>query len=112
MKGELGVDLLLADQPDDLLDKHAVFQHQQVRVKNVRLRRAHAGGDAALHLGDLLAGLDERLLETADLLDHLAVGQFAPRDDVAGAAEDKNFPAANTGGNGDAAIHFLSLKLA
>ncbi len=112
MKGEIGVDLLLADEPDDLLDEHAVFEHQQVRVKDVRLRRAHAGDDAALHLGDLLAGFDERLLEAADFPGDFRFRQVAPRDDVPGAVQDKNLPAANAGGNGDAAIHFFSLKLA
>ena len=112
MKGKIGVDLLLADEPDDLLDEHAVFEHQQVRVKNVRLRRAHAGGDAALHLGDLLAGFDERLLEAADLPGDFRVRQVAPRDGVPGAVQNKNLAAADAGGNGDAAIHFFSLKLA
>ena len=111
MKGEIGVDLLLANEPDDLLDEHAVFEHQQVRVEDVRLRRAHAGDDTALHFEELLAGFDERLLETADFHRDLRFRQIAPRDDVPGAVQDKNLPAADAGGNGDAAIYFFSLKL-
>ena len=66
VKGVVGVGLLLADDFDDLLDEHAVFEHQQVRVKNIRLGGTHRLGDAALDFGDLLAGADERLLEALD----------------------------------------------
>src|ERR1039458_1467554 len=112
MKGDIGVDLLLADEPDDLLDEHAVFEHQQVRVEDVRLRRAHAGDDAALHLDKLLAGFDERLLETADFPRDLRFRQLTPRDDVPGAMQDKNLLAPAEGGNGEASIYLFSLKLA
>ena len=112
VKGEIGVDLLLADKPDDLLDQHAIFEHQQVRVKNVRLRRAHAFGHPALHLRDLLAGFDERPFKAPDFLGNFPLRQFPPRDGVPRAVEDKYLSAANTGGNGDAAIDFFSLDLA
>jgi hypothetical protein len=69
-------------------------------------------GDAALDLGDLLAGFDERLLKTADFPRNFRFRQVAPRDGVPGAVQDKNLPAGNAGGNGDAAIHLFSLKLA
>ena len=62
--------------------------------------------------GDLLAGLDQGFFKTANLLSDFVVGQFAPGDDVAGAMQDKNFPAANAGGNGDAAKHFFSFGCA
>jgi hypothetical protein len=109
VKGEIGVDLLLADEPDDLLDEHAVLEHQQVRVENVRLRRAHAGGDAALHLGDLLAGFDERLLEAADFRGGFRFRQVAPGDGVPGVVQNENLPPANAGRNGDAVIHLFTL---
>ena len=73
VKGVVGVGLLLADDFDDFLDEHAVFEHQQVRVENVRLGRAHGLGDAALDFGDLLAGADEGLLEAFDFRRDLGV---------------------------------------
>jgi len=82
-----------------------------VRVEDVRLRRAHAGDDAALHLGDLLAGFYERLLEALDLRHDFRLRQLAPRDGVPGAMQDKHFPATNAGGNGDAAKNFFSFQL-
>ena len=48
-----------------------VFQHQQVRLENVRLLRAQIFHHLALHLQDLLAGLDERLFKTAGFPGHL-----------------------------------------
>ena len=87
--------------------EHAVFEHQQVRVEDVRLRRAHVVDDAALDFGDLLAGFDERLLEATDFPRDFGFRQFAPRDGVPGAVQDENLPAADAGGNGDAAIHFF-----
>ncbi len=59
MEGGLGVDLLLPDHADDFVHEHLVFEHQQVRVKNVAFLRAHVLDDAALHIGDLLARLDK-----------------------------------------------------
>jgi hypothetical protein len=108
VKGEVGIDLLLPDHPDDFLDEHAVFEHQQVRVKNVRLLCAHVATHAALHLGDLLAGLTSACSKRLDLLSDFRGRQTAPGDDVAGTVQDKNLPAANAGGNGDAAIHLFS----
>jgi hypothetical protein len=82
-----------------------------VRVKNVRLLCAHVFGDAALHLGDLLAGLDQGFSKRLDFLGTSGGRQTAPGDDVAGAVQDENFPAADTGGNGDAAKHLFSFGL-
>ena len=111
VKGKVGVDLLLPDHPDDFVHQHPVFEHQQVRFKNVRLLRAQGFQHLALDFQDLLAGLDEGLFKTADFLVEFVVGQSAPGDDVAGAVEDKNFPAANAGGNGNAAKHLFSFCL-
>ena len=71
-----------------------------------------AASDAsALHFEKLLAGFDKRLFKAADFPRDFRFRQIAPVDDVPGAVEDKNFPPANAGGNGDAAIHLFSLKL-
>src|ERR1039458_1269278 len=80
-------------------------------VKNVALGRAHVLDDAALHLDELLAGFDERLLETADFPRDFRFRHLTLGDDVAGAMQNKNLPAANAGGNGDAAKHSLSFLL-
>ncbi len=109
VKGEVGVRLLFADDLDDLLDEHPVFEHQQVRVKNVRLVGAHRLGDAALDLGDLLAGADERLLEALHL--GLDVGHFAARDDVARLVQDQHLAPAHARRDGDAAIDFFAFDL-
>ena len=61
---------------DDFVHEHPVFEHQQVRVENVRLLRAHVFDDLALHFGDLLAGLDERLFKAVDFRRDFRVGQF------------------------------------
>ena len=68
VKGIVRIGFLLADDLDDLLDEHAVFEHQQVGVKDVRLGGTHRVGHAALHLGDLLAGAHQRVFEAFDFL--------------------------------------------
>ncbi len=111
MEGEFGVRLLRADDLDDFLDEHAILKHQQVRVKDVRLGRTHRLGHAPLNFGDLLARADERLLEPLDLGVHIVVSQLAPRDNVARLAQDKDFTAAHSRRNGDAAINFFTFDL-
>ena len=108
VKGELGINLLFADDFDDFLDEHRVFDHQQMRVKNIRLGRTHGFGHAPLDFGDLLAGLDERMLVALDFRLHLTIGELVPSDNVAAVAENKNFSAANSRRNGDATIYFFA----
>ncbi len=108
VKGGLGVELLLRDHADDLVHQHPVLQHEQMRFKNIALLGAHVFDDLALHLGNLLAGLDQRFFKPGDLRRDLRVGQFVLGDDVAGAVQDENFPATNAGGNGNAAKQFFS----
>ncbi len=96
---------------DDFVHQHPVFEHQQVRFKNVAFLGAHVFDDLALHFGNLLAGLDERFFKPADFRRDFLFGQFALGDDMPGAVQDKNFPATNAGGNGNAAKHFFSLGL-
>ena len=76
VKGVVGVGLLLADDLDDLLDEHAVFEHEQVGVENIRLGGTHRVGDAALDFGDLLAGADEGVLEALDFLADRILGSI------------------------------------
>ena len=111
VKGVVGIGLLLADELDDLLDEHAVFEHQQMRVEDVRLVGTHRLGDAALHLEDLLARADERLLKALGFGVNFAFRQFALGDGVARAAEDNDFPAADARRNGDAAKHLFTFEL-
>jgi hypothetical protein len=82
-----------------------------MRVEYVRVRRAQVFQYPALHLQDLLAGLDQGLLKAADFVGNIIFGQIAPGDDVAGAMQNENIPTANARRNSDAAIRPFSLLL-
>jgi hypothetical protein len=111
MKRKVGVHLLLADHADDFINHHAVLEHEQVRIEDVALGRAHVLDNATLHFDELLAGPDERLLEPAHFPGDFRVRKFTPRDGMPDAMQDKDFPAANASRNGYAAIQLFSLKL-
>ncbi len=82
-----------------------------MRLKNIAFGRAHVRDDATLDFLDLLAGLDKNLFEALGFRRDFRFGQITPGNDVTGAVQDKNFPATNAGGNGDAAKHFFSFGL-
>jgi len=53
---------------DDFLDEGPVFEHKQMRIKDLRFILAEFGGDFVAHAVDLRAGLHEGALEAAGLL--------------------------------------------
>ena len=57
----------LFNQTDGFAHQGKVLEHQQMRFKNIRFLRAQIFDDLALHLQNLLAGLDERLFKTTGL---------------------------------------------
>ena len=109
VKGEFDVDLLLLDQADGFAHQGMVFEHQQMRLENVRLLRAQIFHHLALHLQDLLAGLDQRLFKPTGLPGHFVGRNLTLGDDVAGAMQHEDFPAANAVGNSDAPKNLLAL---
>jgi hypothetical protein len=80
-------------------------------IKNITFLGAHVFDELALNLGNLLAGLDERLFEPADFRRYFPVDHLPLDDDMLGAVKDKNLPTTNAGGNGNAAKQFFSLGL-
>ena len=99
------------DHPHDFVEQGAVFQHQQVRVEDAAFLGAHAFADLALHLENLLPGLDQRPLQAVDLFRQLPVRQLPPGDGGAGPAQHEDLPAAHSGRNRYAPESLLSLVL-
>ena len=97
VEGVLGVDLLLLDDAHDLVDQRAVFEHEQVGVEDAAFLGAHAFADLALDLQDLVAGLDQGLLQAIDFLGQRGVGQLQLGDGRTGAAQHENLPTAYSG---------------
>jgi len=62
----------------------------------------------ALDFGELLSSVGKTLLEVLNLRRHFGVGKFTFDDRVPGMTQDNHLPAANTGGNRDAAKYFFS----
>ena len=102
---------MIAYHADDFVNDDAVFEHEQVHVKQIALVRAHVGRDPVLDFLDLGARLDQHLLEAFDLHRDFIVRQFAARDEVTDAVQHENFPATNAGRYGDAAKHLFTLGL-
>jgi len=102
MKGVLGIDLFLLDDADDFIQEGAVFEDQQVRVKDAAFLGAHAFADFALDVEELVPGLDEGLFEAIDFLDGLAIGELAFGDGLTRFANDKDLSAAHPGRDRDA----------
>jgi len=93
----LGVDALLLNHADDLVQQRAVFQRQQVGVEDAALLGAHRRHDLALYLGNLGARLSQRRLQALDFPGQIFVRQLALNDIRPGAIQDDDFPAANPG---------------
>jgi len=74
VEGVLDVDLVLLDHARGLLDEDGVLEQEQVRVEDQTFLGAHAGVDLALDLQDVVPGLDERVLEAAQLGAELVIG--------------------------------------
>ena len=109
MEGVLGVDLFVLDVADDFIQQRAVFQHQQMGVKDAAFLGPHAGADLALDFKDFLPGLDQRLFEPVDFLRQFRIGQFALGYGRVRPAEHKDLPPANSRRNGNAPENFLAL---
>ena len=111
VEGVFGVDLLLLDHPHHLVEQRAVFEHQQMRVEDAAFLGAHAFAHLALHLQNLVPGLDQRLLQTIDLFGQVLVRHVQLRDARAGPAQHEDLPAAYSGRDRYAPETLFSLVL-
>ena len=96
------VDLLLLNHPDDFIQERAVFQHQQMRVKNAAVLSFHLGADLVLHFQNLLPGLGQCFFKAVQLLRQFRVAQLPLRHRDVRFAEHEDFPLAYARRNGNA----------
>jgi hypothetical protein len=78
-------------------------------VEDAAFLCAHTGRDLALDVEDLAAGLDEGFFEAIDFLRELRLGDLSSGNRGVGPAEHKDFPTADSRGNGDAAKNEFTL---
>jgi len=80
-----------------------------MRVEDAAFASAGAFVDSALHFENLVACLNQSLLEAIDFLRRLGVGQLPFGNRRTGSANDQNSPAAHAGGNRDTAKNPFAL---
>ena len=97
VEGEFDVHLLCLNHTDDFVQQRAVFQHEQMGVKNAAVRRFHFHADLVLNFQNFLAGLGERFFESVHLSRQFRVGQLMVRNGSVGFAKHKDFPLAYAG---------------
>src|ERR1043166_5420307 len=96
MKGVFGVYFVLLDDAKDFIQQRAVFQNEQVGVKNANSLCAHAFTDLPLRLQNLLACLNEGFLEPIDLFRDSGLGYRTPDDVWPNSIQNKNLASAYT----------------
>jgi hypothetical protein len=111
VEGELGINLVLLDDPHDFVQEGSVFEHEQVGIEDATFLRAHALAHFSLHLQDFAAGLDERFFEAVDFLRQVRVGKLPLGDGRADAPQDDDPATTNTAGNRDAPEFFFSFMV-
>jgi len=80
MKRIRGVRPFFFDQPRDFLDQGGILQHEQMRVKDARILRSQPGGHLALHVQNLVPGVDQGLLEALEFFGNVLVANLPPAD--------------------------------
>ena len=111
MEGGLGVDFFLVNQLRDRINQGGVFQDEEMGVEDAGVLGVEGLADLALHLQDLLAGFQQRLLEALHLGEQFRLRHLVLRHFHRGAAQDHHLAVADSGGDGDSLIHPLAALL-
>jgi hypothetical protein len=100
LDGPLGLDPLGADDPLDVAQQLAIFEHQQVRLEEVGVPASELARHALFDLEDLVAGAGDGVAQAEDLLARV------PGVDVGGHADgDVTVVEAEGAADGDARAH-------
>ena len=109
MKSVFSIDLLFLDDTRHFIEQRAIFQNQQMRVKNAAFLGAHFLTHLFLYFQNLLARLHECLLQTIDFFGQASLRNRLPGNDRVTWSQHEDFAPAHAARDRDAAEKLFSL---